>query len=44
MGRDPFVSPITDFYLTNPIARSSKVMAEASALSTLQGRTQEAAE
>ena len=44
MGREPFVSPITDFYLTNPIARSSKVMAEASALSTLQGRTQEAAE
>jgi NADH-quinone oxidoreductase subunit G len=27
-----FVSPITDFYLTNPIARASKVMAECSAL------------
>jgi NADH-quinone oxidoreductase subunit G len=27
----PFVSPIKDFYLTNPIARSSEVMAECSA-------------
>ncbi|HEV7345361.1 MAG TPA: NADH-quinone oxidoreductase subunit NuoG [Devosia sp.] len=27
-----FVSPITDFYLTNPIARASAVMAECSAL------------
>ena len=27
-----FVSPIADFYLTNPIARASKVMAECSAL------------
>ena len=27
-----FVSPITDFYLTNPIARASKTMAECSAL------------
>ncbi len=32
MGRDAFASPIVDFYLTNPIARASKVMAEASAL------------
>ena len=32
LGRDPFASPIVDFYLTNPIARASKVMAEASAL------------
>ena len=32
MGREPFASPIHDFYLTNPIARASKVMAEASAL------------
>lgn len=32
LGREPFVSPVTDFYLTNPIARASKVMAEASAL------------
>ena len=27
-----FVSPITDFYLTNPIARASRVLAECSAL------------
>ena len=27
-----FVSPISDFYMTNPIARSSKIMAECSAL------------
>jgi NADH-quinone oxidoreductase subunit G len=31
-GRDGFVSPIKDFYLTNPIARASGVMAECSAL------------
>ncbi len=31
-GRDAFVSPIRDFYLTNPIARASGVMAECSAL------------
>ena len=29
---EPFVSPIRDFYLTNPIARASAVMAEMSAL------------
>ncbi len=28
----PFASPITDFYLTNPVARASKTMAECSAL------------
>jgi NADH-quinone oxidoreductase subunit G len=28
----PFVNPIGDFYLTNPIARASAVMAECSAL------------
>jgi len=28
----PFASPVTDFYLTNPIARASKVMAECSAM------------
>jgi NADH-quinone oxidoreductase subunit G len=27
----PFISPIDDFYLTNPIARSSQTMAECSA-------------
>ena len=29
---DPFLPVIADFYLTNPIARASKVMAECSAL------------
>ena len=32
MGKTSFTSPITDFYLTNPIARASKVMAECSAI------------
>ncbi|WP_181701868.1 NADH-quinone oxidoreductase subunit NuoG [Chthonobacter albigriseus] len=32
MDRAPFESPIKDFYLTNPIARASAVMAECSAL------------
>ncbi len=32
IGADAFVSPIKDFYLTNPIARASAVMAEMSAL------------
>ena len=32
VGGAAFVSPITDFYLTNPISRASKVMAECSAL------------
>lgn len=31
-GREAFASPIKDFYLTNPIARASGVMAECSAL------------
>jgi len=31
-GKSPFRSPIEDFYLTNPIARASTVMAECSAL------------
>ena len=42
LGREPFVSPVTDFYQTNPIARASKVMAEASAL--LQAPMRQAAE
>jgi NADH-quinone oxidoreductase subunit G len=29
--RGPFASPVKDFYLTNPIARASAVMAECSA-------------
>ena len=41
-SREPFVSPVTDFYQTNPIARASKVMAEASAL--LQAPMRQAAE
>jgi NADH-quinone oxidoreductase subunit G len=32
MDKAPFRSPIEDFYLTNPIARASAVMAECSAL------------
>jgi NADH-quinone oxidoreductase subunit G len=31
LGPDPFVSPVRDFYLTNPIARASAVMADFSA-------------
>ncbi len=41
-GKDAFVSAVTDFYLTNPIARASSVMAECSALA--RGRMQQAAE
>jgi NADH-quinone oxidoreductase subunit G len=32
-GNAPFASPVRDFYLTNPVARASAVMAECSALS-----------
>jgi NADH-quinone oxidoreductase subunit G len=32
MANSGFASPIKDFYLTNPIARASAVMAECSAL------------
>ena len=28
----PLTSPVTDFYMTNPIARASNVMAECSAV------------
>jgi len=38
----PFVSPVRDFYLTNPIARASAVMAECSALA--KGGFRQAAE
>jgi NADH-quinone oxidoreductase subunit G len=41
-GREPFTSPIRDFYMTNPIARASRVMAECSTLAS--GRALEAAE
>ncbi|WP_442754180.1 NADH-quinone oxidoreductase subunit NuoG [Methylocystis sp. JAN1] len=40
--KDAFVSAIGDFYLTNPIARASGVMAECSALA--QGKLAQAAE
>jgi NADH-quinone oxidoreductase subunit G len=32
MNKSAFASPVKDFYLTNPIARASAVMAECSAL------------
>jgi NADH-quinone oxidoreductase subunit G len=35
----PFASPIADFYLTNPIARASAVMAECSALAQAAVKT-----
>ncbi len=40
--KDGFVPAVGDFYLTNPIARASAVMAECSALA--QGRLSQAAE
>jgi NADH-quinone oxidoreductase subunit G len=42
LGRSAFVTPIRDFYLTNPIARASKVMAECSALAASRAATQAA--
>ena len=39
----PLASPITDFYLTNPIARASATMAECSRI-FVRGETQMAAE
>ncbi len=42
VGRGPFVGPVADFYLTNPIARASGVMAECSAVA--RGLKLEAAE
>ena len=42
VDKAPFGSSVHDFYLTNPIARASRVMAECSALA--QGRRLEAAE
>lgn len=41
-GQAPFASPISDFYLTNPIARASAVMAECSAVAS--GFARQAAE
>jgi len=34
VASDPFVSPVADYYLTNPVARASKTMAECSAAFT----------
>jgi len=42
VSAEPFVAAISDFYLTNPVARASKTMAECSALAT--GVLAEAAE
>jgi NADH-quinone oxidoreductase subunit G len=41
-GMGPFRSPVEDFYLTNPVARASAIMAECSALA--EQRTLSAAE
>src|SRR6185312_5843884 len=38
-GKAPFKSSVTDFYLTNPIARASAVMAECSALAQSSAKT-----
>ena len=37
--RKPFASAVGDFYLTNPIARASAIMAECSALAAAAHRT-----
>jgi len=42
IDKAPFASPVRDFYLTNPIARASRVMAQCSAL--IGGRRAQAAE
>ncbi|CAN5520408.1 NADH-quinone oxidoreductase subunit NuoG [soil metagenome] len=42
VSSNPFVSPVMDFYLTNPIARASRIMADCSALQA--GAMLEAAE
>jgi NADH-quinone oxidoreductase subunit G len=42
LEKSPFASPIRDFYMTNPIARASKTMAECSALA--RARSLKAAE
>ena len=44
MGKATFRNAIGDFYLTNPIARASKVMAEVSALQTSRNQSAMAAE
>ncbi|MCC5982459.1 MAG: NADH-quinone oxidoreductase subunit G [Oceanicaulis sp.] len=44
VSSEPFASPISDFYLTNPIARASKTMAECSAAAKAARATLQAAE
>lgn len=44
LGRANFLPAIKDFYLTNPIARASQLMAELSAQAKARGETQMAAE
>ncbi len=44
VAKEAFHSPIKDFYLTNPIARASTVMAELSALKAAAGGARAAAE
>ncbi len=41
-GKEPFVSPVSDFYLTNPVARASATLAQCSSLGL--GPMREAAE
>jgi NADH-quinone oxidoreductase subunit G len=41
-SKEPFISPVSDYFLTNPIARASAVMTECSALA--QARFTQAAE
>jgi NADH-quinone oxidoreductase subunit G len=44
LGRGPFRSAVRDFYLSNPIARSSPLMAELSAAAAARTQTALAAE
>ncbi len=44
LGKADFLPAIKDFYLTNPIARASQLMAELSAQAKSRGQTQMAAE
>ncbi len=39
VDKTPFTSPVGDFYLTNPIARASAIMAECSALAGAAAKT-----
>lgn len=44
LGKADFINAVTDFYLTNPIARASSLMAELSAGAKARGQQQVAAE